>query len=273
MLKKRIITAAILLPVVIGIIYLLPPVGFLWFTCICILLAAWEWSHLMGAQKTWARLVYVAFILVMVLLTLWGVHVGKLQAVHLVVAGCVWWAICTVLILLSVQLNQLPKFKILQLVVIGLLVLLPAWIALNVIRSMDYGSTKVLFLMLIIWLADTCAYFAGKHFGGKKLAPIVSPKKTWSGVLGAVTTTVLIAFALQFIWPMKWLWLFTLVVVIFSIIGDLFESLVKRQSGVKDSGSILPGHGGFLDRIDSLTAAAPVYALGLLIMTGSIHSW
>src|SRR5207302_1283767 len=126
-------------------------------------------------------------------------------------------------------------------------------------------------LLILIWAADTGAYFAGRAFGKHKLLPNVSPGKTWEGFFGAMLMTVIVmGFVVYFlnIPPNNWVPLFLLgfVTVIFSILGDLFESMLKRQAGIKDSGKILPGHGGILDRIDSLTSAAPIFALGVIML-------
>jgi phosphatidate cytidylyltransferase len=152
-----------------------------------------------------------------------------------------------------------------------MVILVALWVALMGLRG-DFGPGYVLFLLLLIWVADIGAYFAGRHWGQRKLAPVISPGKTWEGVWGA--TAAALAFALLGAavlgigtrWP--WFVAICMVTVGFSIIGDLFESMIKRQRGVKDSGSLLPGHGGVLDRIDSLTAAAPVFLLGLYGMHG-----
>jgi phosphatidate cytidylyltransferase len=142
------------------------------------------------------------------------------------------------------------------------------------LRSLpEFGAGYVLFLLIMIAAADTGAYFSGRLWGRHKLAPQISPGKTWEGVLGAIAATLVIALsgALWFqVEPLYWMMFvgICLLTVLFSIIGDLFESMIKRQKGVKDSGNLLPGHGGVLDRIDSLTAAAPLFLLGLQTLSG-----
>ena len=155
---------------------------------------------------------------------------------------------------------------------IGVLVLMPCWAAVNFVRNQnDNGLALLLFLLVLIWGADSSAYFVGKKWGKTSLAPRVSPGKTMAGAGGALlflliySLAVLIACSVPYaLWP--WVLTLAFVTVIFSIIGDLFESVMKRQVGVKDSGKIFPGHGGLLDRIDSLTAAAPVFALGSMLI-------
>jgi len=152
-----------------------------------------------------------------------------------------------------------------------LLVLLPSWTALVWIHSLSGGPYLVLFLMVLIWIADSGAYFAGRRFGRNKLAPVVSPGKTLEGVYGALAggliwSLVLVVYYGDSALHHIGLLLLCLLTVPASIVGDLYESLLKRERGVKDSGSLLPGHGGVLDRVDSLTAAAPVFAFGLILL-------
>jgi phosphatidate cytidylyltransferase len=155
--------------------------------------------------------------------------------------------------------------------------LLPTWVGAVGIRSMgiafdhSHGAELLLFILLLVWAADTGAYFAGKNLGKHKLAPKVSPKKTWEGVYGGLFLALAVMVAgihlLQFDreqWlPLKGL---TIIIVAYSVIGDLTESIFKRLTGVKDSGRILPGHGGILDRIDGVTAVLPISLLGFSIL-------
>jgi len=146
------------------------------------------------------------------------------------------------------------------LAVMGWLLLLPAWMALIDLRHIS--PMVVLLVILVVAIADSAAYFSGKRFGKHKLAPEISPGKTWEGLAGALFVTTLVAAGLCLwlgwsFWFVPGLWLLT----IFSVLGDLFESLIKRQAGKKDSGTILPGHGGVLDRIDGLTPTLPLVAL------------
>jgi phosphatidate cytidylyltransferase len=143
----------------------------------------------------------------------------------------------------------------------------PCWVAINYIFIQHEGRLALLFLFILIWGADSAAYFVGKKWGKHKLAPQVSPGKSIEGMMGALVFTILLAIITQLLCRIpleRWHWgiLLSLLTVIFSIVGDLFESMLKRNAGIKDSGNILPGHGGLLDRIDSLTAAAPVFAFG-----------
>lgn len=154
----------------------------------------------------------------------------------------------------------------------GVFVLVPTWYALVFIRQVaDNGQMLLLFLMLAIWAADSGAYFAGRMWGNKKILPLVSPGKTWVGFLGGLLLSLSFAswwLVSVHLLPLEILKILAVVAVtvVFSVLGDFFESMLKREAGLKDSGTIFPGHGGLLDRIDSLTAAAPVFLLGLLLI-------
>ena len=155
--------------------------------------------------------------------------------------------------------------------IIGIVILIPAWLSLVLIHLSSSGVSLMLFLFFLIWLADSAAYFSGRRFGSKKLANNVSPGKTWEGVYGALTMSLLFGASYAFYTDMKFMVavnfiLLTLFTASFSILGDLVESMFKRMAGIKDSSNILPGHGGVLDRIDSLTSAAPVFFAGLWAM-------
>jgi phosphatidate cytidylyltransferase len=147
--------------------------------------------------------------------------------------------------------------------VAGLVVLVPAWLALSQLHA--HNPLFMLFLLLLVVAADVGAYFAGRRFGRHKLAPRVSPGKTWEGVGGGVVGATIVAIigALWLHMPFLLFIALCVVVVFASIVGDLTESLFKRHAGLKDSGNLLPGHGGVLDRVDSITAAAPVFLVGL----------
>ncbi len=155
--------------------------------------------------------------------------------------------------------------------IIGGVILIPAWLSLILIHLNKSGVSLMLFLFFLIWLADSAAYFSGRRFGSKKLASNVSPGKTWEGVYGALIVSLLFGASYAFYADMKnivavYFILLVLITASFSILGDLVESMFKRMAGIKDSSNILPGHGGVLDRIDSLTSAAPVFFAGLWAM-------
>ncbi|MCE3237971.1 MAG: hypothetical protein K0R24_952 [Gammaproteobacteria bacterium] len=263
MLKQRLLTALILIPIFVFLVLKLSSQAFYILTGLIVIWGAWEWSFLIGTKPFPQNCIYPFFMIFMLFLAyslpimpilyitfgFWIIAIGLVKCYP---QGVAWWGN-----------NFVRGFM-------GVLVLVPCWLAVNFIRQADNGIILLLFLFLLIWGADSGAYFIGKKWGKHKLLPKVSPGKTWEGVLGALLTTVainLLGFFDLVIpmsrWPVPLL--FSLITVLFSILGDLFESMLKRHAGLKDSGHLLPGHGGILDRIDSLTAAAPIFALGLVI--------
>ncbi len=259
MLKQRVITGLVLAPLVIAAIYLLPVWGFAIFVVLAAGFAAYEWAGLAGIDHLLGKFAYVLGFAALALLGWeWAL------ALYYVFAAVAVWAVATLAVLLHPKLNVLFR----QPWAVGLLgwvVLLGAWAGLVILDS--NGAHNVLFALFICWGADIGAYFAGKAYGRRKLAPSISPGKTWEGVMGGYLAALMVctawwSFAFGFQWQV--LVLITLLVPI-SVIGDLFESVLKRQSDVKDSGSLLPGHGGVLDRVDSILAVAPVMAFIILL--------
>jgi phosphatidate cytidylyltransferase len=265
MLKQRIITALILLPVALCGFFLLDGAAFSLFIGVVVVLGAWEWARLAGVEGQGGRCGFAAVVAVL-LYTL--AHSPSL-APWLLGAAVLWWAVATRLVLTypaSAQHWKSPARKLL----IGLLVLLPAWQGLVYIKALALGNWLILAVMMLVWCADIGAYFTGRAFGKRKLAPEVSPGKSWEGVYGGLAVSLLGTLVVG-------LWAdFTArqllgslvaagIVVFISVVGDLTESMFKRRAGIKDSSNLLPGHGGVLDRIDSLTAAIPVFAVLLWI--------
>lgn len=265
MLKQRILTAAVLIPLVLAGLILLPNLAFLIITALIILAAAWEWSSLMNVTTIRSRMLY----LVLIAASLVGISLTSVTWYAPAASG--WWVVAAVMVFVYPQGQALWKNRFLR-GLMGIAVLAPCWAALNTIRAQTNGVYALLFLLLIIWTADSAAYFVGRQWGKRKLAPEVSPGKTVEGLIGALVATscvALVAFYYSGAPVTRWGFgiLLVLVTVFFSVVGDLFESMLKRIVGVKDSGNLLPGHGGLLDRIDSLTAAAPVYLYGVLMLS------
>jgi phosphatidate cytidylyltransferase len=267
MLKQRIITALLLLPFALGGFFLLKGGWFALFIGGVVSIAAWEWARLIGFTAQSQRLAYAACVAALLAL----LHGLPQLAPAVLLLGVCWWAVATVLVLgypgSSRYWARLPVR-----LAIGLLILLPAWQGLVLFKQWPQANGLILAVMVLVWGADIGAYFAGKAFGKRKLAPRVSPGKSWEGVFGGLLTTLLICLALGLYqgWSLAGLLLAllgTLLVVAISVVGDLTESMFKRQAGIKDSSNLLPGHGGVLDRIDSLTAAIPVFA-ALLWLAG-----
>jgi phosphatidate cytidylyltransferase len=257
MLRERVITALILAALVLLVIFMLPHVATMAALALLVVAAAWEWSAFPRFTQHSARIFYVAFVAACVAAT-WWFGVEREEMDRLIQAALAWWVFALVWVAIApARVNRVTAAGA------GLLVLVPAWLALA--RLHAFGPQLLLFLILLVVAADVGAYFAGRRFGHNKLAPRVSPGKTWEGVLGGFGAAALMA-AVGVWWfkvdAPRFLAL-CIVVVVASIIGDLTESLFKRHAGLKDSGRLLPGHGGLLDRVDSVTAAAPVFLIGL----------
>jgi len=264
MLKLRLITGLILVALFLSAILWLDPVHFQWVALLVFAVGAWEWARLAGIAQPAMRLVFGGIFLAL------GAYVALRATpearLALIAVGACWWAV--VLVLLATYHRGVGQRRGWHrlLTVAAFLTLLPAWVAVAGLHA--EGWQWILFVVGIVAVADTGAYFSGRAFGRHKLAPELSPGKTREGVLGGLAGVALWAvFGAWWLNLEPGIWVYfiglSLVVALISVAGDLFESLIKREAGAKDSGSILPGHGGILDRIDSLTAAAPVFAIGL----------
>ncbi|MFN3984197.1 MAG: phosphatidate cytidylyltransferase [Rhodocyclaceae bacterium] len=271
MLKARVLTALVLLGAFLGAVFLLPAAGWLLFVAFVCAAGAWEWgglARIAGGPR-------VAFALVLGLATLGLGWLADLSAdtmsAHAMlllcyaVSGVFWLLLAPAWLAKGWQVRSVAPMLL-----VGTVVLLPSALALAHLRQ--FGPLLLLFAMSLVWIADIAAYFTGRAFGRRKLAPSISPGKTWEGAAGAVGGVMLFGLAVltfggwqaegvQFLFAAPAL----LVVTVLSIAGDLFESMIKRQAGVKDSGNLLPGHGGVLDRIDSLTSTLPLVALLLML--------
>jgi phosphatidate cytidylyltransferase len=263
MLRTRILTAAVLASILLAGLFLLSPPWAVWAFGAVFTIGAWEWAGFGALRAPAARIAYATGV-ALVLLLAWRWSAEPPRLMLLLRAACAWWAIA-LLWLSSAPARHQPILVL----VCGLPVLVPAFIALARLQVATSGFAAgpqiVLWLVLLVIAADVGAYAVGRSFGRRKLAPRVSPGKTLEGALGGIAMVALVAWAgaAHFGLPQPAVVAFGCAVGIFSIIGDLTESMFKRAAGLKDSGALLPGHGGLLDRIDSVTAAAPLYALGL----------
>jgi phosphatidate cytidylyltransferase len=261
MLRDRVITALILAPFLLWILIWAPHAVTVPVIAVAILVGAWEWARFCGWTLFGKRFAYVIAIgAAMALASRLGATPSGLSAIWAI--ALLWWVVAFCwLALAPLRVNGLLA------AVAGVLVLVPTWIALvELDRVPERAPSYLLFVLVLVFAADIGAYFAGRAFGRLKLAPRVSPGKTWEGVFGGLVSAALVAVggAFWFALPLsRFLPLCTAVAVV-SIVGDLTESMFKRHVGLKDSSGLLPGHGGILDRIDSLTAATPVFALGLM---------
>ncbi|MDR2308653.1 MAG: phosphatidate cytidylyltransferase [Paucimonas sp.] len=261
MLKQRIITALILLPIALGGFFLLNGGDFALFIGFVVTLGAWEWARLAGLMAQPLRIAYAAVVAGALML----LYVLPELAPWVLGASVIWWALATWLVLTYPRSNELWSSAACRLL-IGLLVLLPAWQGLVLLKHWPLGNGLILAVMVLVWAADIGAYFSGRAFGRRKLAPQVSPGKSWEGVYGGLLVSLLITLGVGLVrdWSIGQLLLGLLgasIVVMSSVVGDLTESMFKRREGIKDSSNLLPGHGGVLDRIDSLTAAVPMFAV------------
>ena len=267
-LAQRSLTALILAPAFIWAIFALPAPYFSYLLLAFVVLGAWEFSRLIKITQPINRALLTLFIVGCTLVA--NNHAqnpGNLTV--LLYVSVVWWGLNLFWVLSYPNHTQTWFGSGIVRSMSGVLLLAPMWVAL--VNLHLKGDEYFLLLMLLIWGADSGAYFVGRKFGRRKLAPSVSPGKSVEGVLGGIgfaLVVMLVFLQVQGIATEKYFGylLLTIVVTSVSVLGDLFESLFKRESGMKDSGQILPGHGGVLDRIDSLTAAAPFFLLGLNLL-------
>jgi len=261
MLKLRVITAAILIPIVLYILFAASPGVFRFATAVVVCLAAWEWPTLMGDNNPLLRMGYVIMLVAFLFIS----HFIGLKL--LLILTALSWLILGYWVL-NYPAKQ-PWAKKWRIGMLGIIVILPFYLSLNYLRELPHAHSLLFLLLMLIWGADTSAYFVGRRYGRSKLIPNVSPNKSWQGFYAALCSGFLIAL-IAIIWLNAILGygfiILALVTTLASILGDLAESMFKRAQGVKDSGNILPGHGGILDRIDSLTAAAPIYTLGIILL-------
>ena len=275
MLRQRILTALVLAALFLGALLGLEPRQFALFAGLVIGVGAWEWSRLAGLASAPARFTYLVVLAALMLgvFVFAGLAEGRVNPAvvrPLLLLGCLWWALA----LLWVQgypSSALLWGSVAARLLIGVLVLIPAWLALAVLSQRDDGHWLILLVVLVVAGADVGAYFAGRALGRRKLAPAVSPGKTLEGLAGGLATVLVVASIFLALSPghrdLWWQWgLVVSMTALASVLGDLLDSMVKRHRGVKDSGVILPGHGGILDRIDSLTAALPVFCLLYLLL-------
>lgn len=255
MLKTRIITAIISLVLIGVVLFALPPQYAEWLIGLLLVAGAWEWAGFLEMSGAAARGAYTA-IVVAGLALVYFVIPDKTSLVLQI--ACVWWMIAFLWTFKFPTGIPVPIRWI-----CGLLVIVPLYAALILLFRL--GVDYLIFTLVIVWAADAGAYFAGKKFGRVKLAPAISPGKTWEGVIGGLLLVGLLAVAVG-LWRDLSIAVFVpfcLAVAALSVVGDLTVSMFKRTAGVKDSGALFPGHGGVLDRIDSVAAAAPLFALGL----------
>jgi phosphatidate cytidylyltransferase len=275
MLRQRVFTALLMAALFLAAMFYLPIAALAGAFAIVIALGAWEWAPLAGLQGR--PLQAVSSVVVLAIAAYFFSQLdfagtpSRDRVQPVLGVGCLWW--CFALL----WIRSFPGSAIIWnsrfvRILMGLFVLVPAWVAAVYLLSFPHGALLMVVLVVLVAASDIGAYFTGKQFGKHKLAPFVSPRKTWEGFWGGVTCSALVGVALWSVLPQEYAHLSLLAVLVVavvtalaSVVGDLTVSMVKRESGVKDSSSLLPGHGGLLDRLDSLCGAAPAFTLGLLL--------
>ena len=275
MLRQRVITALIMAGLFLAGIMFLPLPALAAAFGLVVAAGAWEWSRLAGWQSPVTRAVYVLVVLA-VMAGLYrycelGSDPAATQVQPFLGLACLWWSFA-LLWVKSYPMSAVLWRTVFMRSLMGLLILAPAWLAAVFLLSYPRGGVLVVVMVLVVAAADIGAYFSGKTWGRHKLAEKVSPAKTWEGFWGGMAVCLLLALALWYLLPDRAAHIglasviaVTLSTALASVVGDLGVSMVKRESGMKDSGSLLPGHGGVLDRLDSICGAAPVFALGLVL--------
>ncbi|KER03643.1 phosphatidate cytidylyltransferase [Photorhabdus temperata] len=280
MLKYRLITAVILIPLVIAALFLLPPAAFGLVIIAVSVLAAWEWGQFASLFSQKKRVILAVLFAIGLLALQYTLPdftdlIKQQQITFILWMGMIWWIVATLLVITYPSSALIWKKSMLLRLLFGALTLVPFYCGMMVLRTQGYddnsyhGAWWLLYVMLLVWGADSGAYLFGRTLGKHKMAPKVSPGKTLEGLVGGLITAAIISwlfakYAPVPVMPEK-LMLCSAIVVIASVFGDLTESMFKRESGIKDSSQLIPGHGGVMDRIDSLTAAIPVFA-GLILL-------
>ncbi len=275
-LKQRFVTAVVLAGLFVAAVAWLPTTALALVFGAVALLAAWEWAALAGWLQVGARVLYCVCLALMLLALWWTcdlVGTPEIRQVQpLMGVACLFWSLALLQVRQYPQLTWVWRNSIVRSLA-GWLMLAATWLAIMYVFSLQNGPVLVVLLVLTVAAADVGAYFAGRRWGRHKLAPSVSPGKTWEGLWGGIAAVLLLVTIVILSLPNSYSHVTSVSVVMLalamagaSVLGDLTVSMVKRHVGVKDSGSLLPGHGGLLDRLDSVCGAAPVFGLGLLLM-------
>ncbi|CUX96923.1 phosphatidate cytidylyltransferase [Candidatus Doolittlea endobia] len=285
MLQYRLLTTLVLMPIVIAALFLLQPVGFALITLAVCMFSAWEWGQLAGLASLSQRIalaILCGLLLTIMLLIVpaYRPFVTVWQVQYTLWVALVWWLSALPLILSYPRSAVIWRKSRLLRLVFGILTIVPFFWGMLALRQHNYdinhfaGAWWLFYVMVLVWSLDSGAYIFGRALGYYRLAPKISPGKTWEGLWGGLITSAVIT----------WLFIkhapitaapFTLLVssimaVLASVLGDLTESMFKREAGIKDSSHLIPGHGGILDRIDSLTAAVPVFSCLMLLVFNAV---
>jgi phosphatidate cytidylyltransferase len=274
MLRQRVITGVIMAGSFLAAVAFLPVPALAGLFAVMIGLGGWEWARLSGWTGGFSRAVYVIALLAAAGLTYFYTGLdaapNREKVQPFVGLGCLWWSIALLWVRGYPQSAVLWRNRAMR-SLMGFLVMVPAWLSAVYLLSLPRGGLVVVVMILAVVVADIGAYFTGRALGKHKLAVHVSPGKTWEGFWGGVACSTLLALLIWYMLPDRYDVSVAAVIAVIvttsltSVVGDLTVSMVKRESGAKDSGSLLPGHGGILDRLDSICGAAPVFTLGLML--------
>lgn len=272
MLTQRLLAAIVLIPIVILCLFFLPLLGFAFVVLVICALAAWEWTQFLAIKSLKIRYLFTLIISIsIVFIYYFATNIVDHTIIFKVILLCslVWWGVAFILVVSYPRSTNLWKSKIIK-ILLAYFTLLPFFVGMVELRGIAYfnnsyqGAFCLLYVLVLVWATDSGAYFAGRSFGKYKLAPKVSPGKTIEGFLGGVILSLIISIIVYFshYFPISFfnLIMSSIFAILASVVGDLTESMFKRDAKIKDSGHLIPGHGGILDRIDSLTAAVPVFA-------------
>ena len=285
MLLPRVITALFLLVVFVVVAVATPPFVFALVIALITILAGMEWTRFIGLSNLRERSAYTASILVFLIGAFYLLDIGPqtevlepIRVITLLALGCVFW-ILAALLMGGFPANHKSWNDPSKIALMGIFVLIPTWCGIVQLKYLDQSGRLLLAIIAIVSVADIGAYFAGRAWGQSKLAPSLSPAKSWAGFWGGMAASVATSLLLLVLIGSGGisLGLVAQILVVFgavlvfvsSVIGDLFESMLKRNQDLKDSGNVLPGHGGILDRLDSLTAATPVAVLWVFLIIGT----
>lgn len=267
MLIPRLITAAVLIAFALFIIFYLPLFYFYIISAVIVAWLAWEWAGIIAIKSVRLKILLLIFYVVLYLASSM-VPIGLLFF-----SASAWWLVVLALIIIYPKAKFLWFDNKLIAMLMGPITIIPAGVALNLLHSsFQSGPVILLYALALVWIADSAAYFSGRAFGKHKLAESISPKKTLEGLAGGMLFSLVYAaicgYYFQFSVKGELVFvLLSLVAALFSVVGDLFISMLKRCAGLKDSGKLLPGHGGIFDRLDGICAAMPVFTLGLIMMS------
>lgn len=281
-LKQRVITAVILLLALLAATTLLPAFYFSLFIAAVILISAWEWAGLVSSDKEIAKLPYLASIAAMLLGSFFFLeispdaqHINGFRASLVLLLGVLFWLL-SLFFLAGYPENRKLWNDESKISLMGVLVLIPAFVGVVALKYLLPSGYLVLALVALVAAVDIGAYFVGVSFGSRKLAAKLSPKKSWEGVWGGAIACLLVTAVFVYLlhrnsqalssMQIAALLISSVLITFFSVVGDLIESMLKRNCGVKDSGAMLPGHGGILDRVDGLVAATPFFALAMMLI-------